>query len=43
MRDAGREVSLYRGVVPQASSASLAARLLARFTTAKQAAVCAER
>ena len=42
MRDAGREVSLYRGALPQASSASLAAQLLGRFTTASQAAVRAE-
>jgi RNA polymerase sigma-70 factor (ECF subfamily) len=34
MRDAGREVSLYRGALPQAGSASLAAQLLGRFTTA---------
>jgi RNA polymerase sigma-70 factor (ECF subfamily) len=43
MRDAGREVSLDRGALPQASSASLAAQLLGRFTTASQAAVRAER
>ncbi|HEV3168568.1 MAG TPA: sigma-70 family RNA polymerase sigma factor [Isosphaeraceae bacterium] len=43
MRDAGREVSLYRGALPQASSISLAAQLLGRFTTASQAAVRAER
>jgi RNA polymerase sigma-70 factor (ECF subfamily) len=43
MRDAGREVSLYRGALPQASSLSLAAQLLGRFTTASQAAVRAER
>jgi RNA polymerase sigma-70 factor (ECF subfamily) len=43
MRDAGREVSLYRGALPQASSVSLAAQLLGRFTTASQAAVRAER
>jgi RNA polymerase sigma-70 factor (ECF subfamily) len=43
MRAAGREVSLYRGALPQASSASLAAQLLGRFTTASQAAVRAER
>ena len=36
-RDAGREVSLYRGALPQASSASLAAQLLGRLTTASQA------
>jgi RNA polymerase sigma-70 factor (ECF subfamily) len=43
MRDAGREVSLYGGALPQASSASLAAQLLGRFTTASQAAIRAER
>jgi RNA polymerase sigma-70 factor (ECF subfamily) len=43
MRDAGREVSLYRGALPQASSVSLAAQLLGRFTTASQAAHRAER
>jgi RNA polymerase sigma-70 factor (ECF subfamily) len=43
LRDAGREVSLYRGALPQASSAPLAAQLLGRFTTASQAAVRAER
>jgi RNA polymerase sigma-70 factor (ECF subfamily) len=43
MRDAGREVSLYRGALPQASSASLAAQLLGRLTTASQATIRAER
>jgi RNA polymerase sigma-70 factor (ECF subfamily) len=43
MRNAGREVSLYKGALPQASSVSLAAQLLGRFTTASQAAVRAER
>jgi RNA polymerase sigma-70 factor (ECF subfamily) len=42
MRDAGQEVSLYRGALPQASSVSLAAQLLGRFTTPTQAAVRAE-
>jgi RNA polymerase sigma-70 factor (ECF subfamily) len=42
MRDAGREVSLYRGALPQASSVSLAAQLLGRFTTASQALARAE-
>jgi RNA polymerase sigma-70 factor (ECF subfamily) len=42
MRDADQEVSLYRGALPQASSASLAAQLLGRLTTASQAAVRAE-
>jgi RNA polymerase sigma-70 factor (ECF subfamily) len=43
IRDAGREVSLYRGALPQASSASLAAQLLGRLTTASRAALRAER
>jgi RNA polymerase sigma-70 factor (ECF subfamily) len=42
LRDADREVSLYRGALPQASSASLAAHLLGRFTSASQAAIRAE-
>jgi RNA polymerase sigma-70 factor, ECF subfamily len=42
MRDAGLEVSLYRGALPQASSVSLAAQLLGRLTTASQAAMRAE-
>ncbi len=42
-RDAGREVSLYRGALPQASSVSLAARLMGRLTTPSNAAVRAER
>jgi RNA polymerase sigma-70 factor (ECF subfamily) len=41
-RDAGREVSLYRGALPQASSVSLAAHLLGRLTTPSVAAVRAE-
>jgi RNA polymerase sigma-70 factor (ECF subfamily) len=36
MRDAGREVSLYQGALPQASSDSLAAQLLGRLTSASQ-------
>ena len=43
LRDAGREVSLYRGALPQASSVCLAAQLLGRLTTASQAAIRAER
>src|SRR5262245_3256272 len=43
MRDAGREVSLYRGALPAASSAALAAQLLGRYTSPTQAAVRAER
>jgi RNA polymerase sigma-70 factor (ECF subfamily) len=42
MRDAGREVSLYRGALPQASSVSLANQLLGRLTSASQAAARAE-
>jgi RNA polymerase sigma-70 factor, ECF subfamily len=41
-RDAGREVSIYRGPVPEASSAALAAQLLGRLTTPSQAAARAE-
>ena len=41
-RDAGREVSLYRGALPQASSVSLAAHLLGRLTSPSQAAARAE-
>src|SRR5580704_3870541 len=43
MRDAGREVSLYRGALPAASSTALAAQLLGRHTSPTQAAVRAER
>jgi RNA polymerase sigma-70 factor (ECF subfamily) len=43
MRDAGLEVSLYRGALPQASSAALAAQLLGRQTSPTQAAARAER
>jgi RNA polymerase sigma-70 factor (ECF subfamily) len=42
LRDAGREVSLHRGALPQASSVSLAAQLLGRCTTPSQEAVRAE-
>src|SRR5262249_15720466 len=42
MRDAGQEVSLYRGALPQASSISLAPPLLGRLTTASQAAIRTE-
>ncbi len=42
MRDAGQEVSLYRGALPQASSVSLAAHLLGRMTSPSLAAVRAE-
>jgi RNA polymerase sigma-70 factor (ECF subfamily) len=42
-RDAGREVSLYRGAMPEATTAALAARLRGRMTSPSQAAVRAER
>jgi RNA polymerase sigma-70 factor (ECF subfamily) len=41
-RDAGRELSLHRGALPQASSVSLAAQLLGRYTTPSHAAIRAE-
>lgn len=43
MRDAGREVSLYRGALPAASSAALAAQLLGKHTSPTQAVMRAER
>lgn len=43
LRNAGREVSLYRGPMPAASSAALAAHLLGSITSPTQAAVRAER
>ncbi len=42
MRDASCEVSLFRGTMPQASSISLAARLMGQLTSASQAAIRAE-
>jgi RNA polymerase sigma-70 factor (ECF subfamily) len=42
MRDARREVSLHRGALPRATSVSLAAQLLGRFTSVSQAAMRAE-
>jgi RNA polymerase sigma-70 factor (ECF subfamily) len=42
MRDAGLEVSLYRGGCPRASSASLAELLLGRLTSASRAVIRAE-
>ena len=42
MRDAGREVSLYKGALPQASSVSLAAQLLGHYTPASEAVSRAE-
>jgi RNA polymerase sigma-70 factor (ECF subfamily) len=43
MRDAGLEVSLYRGALPAASSAALAVQLLGKHTSPTQAATRAER
>src|SRR5262245_19654730 len=43
MRDAGREVALYRGSLPGVSSAALAAQLLGHDTRPSEAAVRAER
>ena len=42
MRDAGQEVSLYRGALPQATSVSLANQLLGKLTSPTEAAVRAE-
>jgi RNA polymerase sigma-70 factor, ECF subfamily len=42
MRDAGQEVCLYHGALPEASSVSLAQQLLGRLTSPTQAAVRAE-
>ncbi len=42
-RDVGREVSIYRGAMPGASTGALAARLLGNLTSPSQAAVRAER
>src|SRR3989442_2789770 len=41
-RDVGREVSLYRGALPEATSAALAAQLVGRLTSPSVAAVRAE-
>jgi RNA polymerase sigma-70 factor (ECF subfamily) len=43
MRDVAREVSLYRGALPAATAAALAAQLLGRDTRPSEAAVRAER
>ena len=43
MRDAELEVSIYRGALPAATSAALAAQLLGKHTSPTQAAVRAER
>jgi RNA polymerase sigma-70 factor (ECF subfamily) len=42
-RDAGREIGLYHGALPEATSAALAARLLGHLTQPSEAAVRAER
>jgi len=42
MRDAGREVSLYRGTLPATTSAALAAQLLGHVTRPSEAAIRAE-
>jgi RNA polymerase sigma-70 factor (ECF subfamily) len=42
-RDVGREVSLHRGPLPQASTAALAAQLLGKLTSPSQATLRAER
>jgi RNA polymerase sigma-70 factor (ECF subfamily) len=42
MRNAGREISIHHGTMPQASSASLAAQLLGRITSASRAMARAE-
>jgi RNA polymerase sigma-70 factor (ECF subfamily) len=43
MRDAGREISIFHGALPEASSAALASMLLGRHTPPTQAALRAER
>lgn len=42
-RDAGRDVSIYRGALPAANSVSLAAHLMGALTSPSQAAIKAER
>jgi RNA polymerase sigma-70 factor (ECF subfamily) len=42
MRDVGREISLYRGTLPETSSAALAAQLLGREPRPSEAAIRAE-
>jgi RNA polymerase sigma-70 factor (ECF subfamily) len=42
MRDAGQEITLHRGGMPEADSASLAAQLMGAFTSPSQAALKAE-
>jgi RNA polymerase sigma-70 factor (ECF subfamily) len=41
-RDAGREVMLYQGALPEATSAALAAQLVGRLTSPSSAAIKAE-
>jgi RNA polymerase sigma-70 factor (ECF subfamily) len=43
MRGTGREISIYQGALPEASSAAPASMLLGRQTSPTQAAQCAER
>jgi RNA polymerase sigma-70 factor, ECF subfamily len=43
VKDAGREISLYQGALPQASSAALASMLLGRHAAPSEAAQRAER
>jgi RNA polymerase sigma-70 factor, ECF subfamily len=43
MRDAGREISIYHGALPEASSAALASMLLGRHTSPTEGALRAER
>jgi RNA polymerase sigma-70 factor (ECF subfamily) len=43
MRDASREISLYRGALPETSSAALAAQLLGHDTRPSEAAIRVER
>jgi len=42
MRDAGRDIALYRGTLPEATSAALAAQLLGHLTQPSQAAIRTE-
>src|SRR6516162_1909262 len=42
-RDVGREISIYRGAMPGASTGALAARLLGKLTSPSDAAMRAER
>jgi RNA polymerase sigma-70 factor (ECF subfamily) len=42
MRDAGQEISLHRGALPQVTSLSLVEPLLGKLTTASQAAMRVE-